>query len=253
MLESILAVIITILQFIVIVPFYAFVIYVIYYRKKFITVDIFGETGSKLPGEIQSISTERILESARSLTYRTQFFLTNHRIIFFYQSLLGGKHLTRYFKINTVKNVGIVYKNPYGWLIYSGLNLILGISLAISAGNSKTYYRDDGNTGTVIAIIFATLIYAGLYVLLWYYLKGYYLAFDNNRVVGLFCRSSEGLQNILNNFDLLRFSETNSMSSIQKETKDVTCSSCKSVITLESEDLKSETFVCPVCKTINSL
>jgi len=37
------------------------------------------------------------------------------------------------------------------------------------------------------------------------------------------------------------------------EPKDVTCENCNSIITLEGDDLEAETFVCPVCKTINNL
>lgn len=256
MLDSILVFFTTVLQIIVLLPFYGYVFYAIYYRSKFITVDVFGETGSKFPGELKGISFENIIEHARSLTYRTQFYLTNLRIIFHYQSLLKGKHASKYFHISTVKNVGIVYKNPYGWLIYSGLNLIIGISLAISAGGKTNIYRNESNTGTVILIILATIIYCGLYVLLWYYLKGYYLIFDNNRIIGLFCRSSEGLENILHNFDILRFSDKkikNNLIENTTESKDVKCNDCGTVLTLEGEDLKSDTFICPVCKAINSI
>ena len=34
---------------------------------------------------------------------------------------------------------------------------------------------------------------------------------------------------------------------------DVTCLNCKTTLTLDKEDLESDTFVCPVCKTINPL
>ena len=37
------------------------------------------------------------------------------------------------------------------------------------------------------------------------------------------------------------------------KTLDQTCSSCKSIVTLEEEDLRSDTYTCPVCNTINNI
>jgi predicted RNA-binding Zn-ribbon protein involved in translation (DUF1610 family) len=115
--------------------------------------------------------------------------------------------------------------------------------------------RSDTESGLLLFGLSIVIIQSGVFVLLWYYLRGYYLKFNNGSISGLFCRSREGLEDILRKFDLIKFNESNIINienvDIVESTRDITCTSCKSVLSLESDDLKSDTFVCPICSTVN--
>jgi hypothetical protein len=234
---------------------YAF--YSILYRKKFITVHEFENSDVEFSEWIRKVSQERVIQFARSMTYSNKFYLTNNRIIFSYNSLLKGKTLCKYFPVKSVANVGIEYKNPYIFLAVAGIGVIVGILLSVIgiASSEKSYYSTQNDSSSATLFIFLFLILAGIWVLLWFYVKGYYLIFDNGRIFGLFCRSKDGLINILKKFDILRFrNESELPHELPKQeskqiirNKDVTCQDCKSVITLEEEDLKSDKFTCPVC------
>ena len=238
-----------------------YLFYAIWYRKKFITVHEFEYSDKEYPNFIKRLDKEKVLNYARSFTYSNQFFLSNIRFVINYNSMLRGKTYTKYYTAKSVNNTEITYKNPYIWLIYAGIVLIYGIVVsAKSSGTSRNFYREESNdAGLIILIILGFLVIAGLFVLLWYYTRGYYLSLDNGKVSGIFCRSSEGLENILKTFDKLKLSNDSFDSkddfrkSIEQVSKDVTCSECKSVLTLEGDDLKSETYVCPVCKAINAV
>lgn len=240
----------------------ALIIYlVVHYRLKFLTVNDFSSENVELPKVINKVRNETTVSYAYSLAKSNQFFLTNTRIVFFFQSILRGKYYTKYFPIESIKNTEIVFKNPYGWLIVGAFNLLMGFITAVASCSTKGsdyYYRESSsNAGAAIAIFFLSLIFSGAFGLIWYYLKGYYLVFDNNRVSGLFCRSKEGLEEILKKFDSLKFKKTEAIPEELKvepiTSKDVICKSCKSIITLEKEDLTADTFVCPVCKTFNHI
>jgi len=243
---------------------YVIIFYFIFrYRMKFFIVHEFSNENTKLPEVVNKIGNEVTIKYANSFTKSNQFYLTTSRIVFHCQSFLRGKYFTKYFETKSVKNVEIVYKNPYGWIIVAGLQVISGIIMAISSASSKSskntfsYYQESSSSGAGAAfwIIFVSLLQSGIFVLIWYYLKGFYLAFDNGRLSGLFCRSREGLEDTLKRFDVLRF--TNKTIAIPDtknktpESLDVICSSCKSVISLDTDDLKSSTFVCPICSTVN--
>lgn len=254
--EFIIASIISALQILVTVFVIIYLIYTIYFRKKFLTVHVFETAKSHLPGVLKVMPNENILQYARNFTYKNQFYLTNLRFVFFHESMLMGKSFTRYFEITSVRNVEIAYKNPYGWLIYSGITFIVGVTYAISSANKNTFIKDDFNTGIFLLLLLSSIIYCGLYVLLWYYLKGYYLILDNGKTTGLFCRSSEGLESVVRKFDLLKLSSGEDVKSefILKEeivSRDFTCNKCKSVITLEGDDLEKVSFNCPVCGNVN--
>lgn len=238
------------------------VIYVAFrYRSKFIIVHEFSNENVNLPKVINKVPNEIIAKYAYSFTKTNQFFLTDSRIVFFYESILKGRYFTKYLSIESVKNTEIVYKNPYGWLIIAGINILVSIISGISSCSSKSsnsYFRDSGGLGgAIFGSIILTLVITGIFGLIWYYLKGYYLVFDNNRVSGLFCRSREGLVDVLKIFDYLKFNKTKQLPpELRPEplsSKDITCKSCKSVITLDKNDLMSDTFICPICATVNSI
>lgn len=247
-----------------ILPFLLIFYFALRYRMKFFIVHEFSNENVKLPEVVNKVGNEMTLKYACSFTKGNQFYLTTSRIIFHCQSLLREKFFTRYFETKSVGNIEVIYKNPYGWLIFAGLQVLLGIifaSLAASkSSNSSNYfYKESSNSGagSAFLIIFLTLIQSGFFVLLWYYLKGYYLAFDNGKISGLFCCSREGLEDTLKRFDILKFTNKTitipgTQNNIQ-ESKDVICSSCKSVISLEADDLKMSTFVCPICSTVNTI
>lgn len=228
------------------------VIYLVaHYRMRFLTVNDFSNENVDLPEVINKVKDETTVSYAYSLTKSNQFYLTNSRVVFFFQSILRGKYYTKYFPIDSVKNTEIVFKNPYGWLIVGALNLLFGFITSIAACSSKR----DSDVGAGLGLFFLTLIFTGAFGLMWYYLKGFYLVFDNGRVSGLFCRSKEGLEGILKKIDYLSLNKTKIIPAEFKPepiiTKDIVCTSCKSVITLEKDDLMADTFVCPVCSTIN--
>jgi hypothetical protein len=257
------AIILTIIYNLLMIAAIIVIILGIKYRVKFFTVHEFSNDNVKLPEVVNKVGNEMTLKYANSFTKNNQFYLTTSRIIFHCQNLFKTKFFTRYFNINSVGNVEISYRNPYVLLIIAGIIVLIGIILGIttyakSSSNTMYFQRNsDSGAGSAMLIIFIFLIMSGLFVLLWYYLKGYYLAFDNGKLSGLFCRSREGLEDTLKRFDILRF--TNKTITIPgpknevQESKDVICSSCKSVISLEAEDLKSSTFVCPICSTVNSI
>jgi hypothetical protein len=250
---------ITILTFLIIYYF------ALRFRRKFFIVHEFSNDNVKLPEVVNKVGNEMTIKYASSFTKGNQIYLTTSRIIFHCQSLLRGKFFTRYFETKSVRNIEVIYKNPYGWLIIAGLNVLFGIifassSASKSSSNSNYFFKESsssGGAGSAFLIIFLTLIQSGFFVLLWYYMKGFYLVFNNGTISGLFCRSKEGLEDILKRFDILRF--TNRTITIPgtkndvQESKDVICLSCKSVISLEAEDLKSNTFVCPICSTVNAI
>ena len=232
---------------------------VFHYRMRYLTVNDFSKDNINLPEVINKVPNEITSNYAFSLAKSNQFFLTNIRVIFFSQSILRGKYYTKYFPIDSVKNTEIVFKNPYGWLIVSGINFLSGFISAISscsAKKSNSLFGDSaGSVGAAFILLLFTLMFSGLFGLLWYYLKGYYLIFDNNRITGLFCRSKEGLEDVLKNFDILKFNKIKYFSKDLKSdissSKDIVCISCKSVITLDKDDLAFDTFTCPICSTIN--
>jgi hypothetical protein len=231
------------------------------YRMKFFTVNEFSSVDEKLPEVINKAPDETTLEYACSFTKNNQFYLTNHRIIFFVQSILRGKYFTRYFQINSVKNVEITFKNPYGWLIIAAIHMlfafIFSIASCLTKSNSRYSESSSNGEGAAVGIFFALSLGAGFYVMLWYYLKGFYLVFDNMRITGLFCRSKEGLEEVLRKFDFLKYgvlSPTNAISKADVPSfKDFVCNSCKSVLTLEADDLKFSTFTCPICSKVNPI
>lgn len=238
----------------------ALVIYlVVHYRMRFLTVNDFSNENVDLPDVMNKVQNETTVNYAYSLTKSNQFYLTNSRIVFFFQSILRGKYYSKYFPIDSVKNTEIVFKNPYGWLIVGGINMLIGFIMAsasCSTKSSNNYFRDSSsNAGAAFGILLLSLTFTGAFGLIWYYLKGFYLVFDNGRVSGLFCRSREGLEDILKRFDYFSLNKTKVIPSEFKNslviTKDIACTSCKSVITLEKADLLSETFVCPICSTVN--
>lgn len=237
------------------------VIYAVFYvRMKFITVNEFSNENVNLPEVINKVPNETTVKYAYSFAKTNQFFLTNSRIVFFFESILRGRYYTKYFQIESVKNTEIVYKNPYVWLIVAGIHFLFGFISAISSCSTKSsnnYFRDSSNSNANAAfvMILVTLVFTGIFCLVWYYLKGYYLIFDNSRVAGLFCRSREGLVDVLRKFDYLKLNKTKNLppelKPVPTSSKDIICTSCKSVITLEKDDLISETFVCPICSTVN--
>ena len=236
--------------------FLTYLIYTIYHRDKFFTVNIFEAGNLALPSVLKKLDNENTIQYARNFTYKNQFFLTNLRFIFHVRSLLMGKTFTKYFNINSVKNTEITYKNPYGWLVYAAVNLIVSIYYSISESNSSAFSNSGFNTGKFILLFSSAIVQTGLFVLLWYYLKGYYLILDNGRIAGLFCRSSEGLETTIRKFDLLRLSKEipDSNEILKREeskSKDIVCSKCNSVITLEGNDLQKNSFHCPVCGNVN--
>lgn len=262
MLEAIGAVIFGIFYNLTFIILIVAIIFGIKYRIRFFTVHEFSNENVKLPEVVNRIGNEITIKYACSFTKNNQFYLTTSRIIFHCENIFKSKYFTRYFETKSVRNVEISYKNPYIWLIIAGLQVVLGIILAVistpkSSENNGFFYKEKSNSGagTAFLIIFLFLIQSGIFVLLWYYLKGYYLEFNNGIRTGLFCRSREGLEDTLKRFDVLRF--TNKTIAIPDtknktpESLDVICSSCKSVISLDADDLKSSTFVCPICSTVN--
>ena len=234
------------------------------FRLKFFIVHEFSNDNIKLPGVVNKMPNEVTLKYATNFTKSNQFYLTTTRIIFHIQSLLRGKIFTRYFETKSIRNVEIVYKNPYGWLIVGGINLLFGlISASTSAAhnsNSSNFFNDRSSStgsGIITLLIFLTLIESGLFVLIWYYLKGFYLMFDNGRISGLFCRTKDGLEDTLKRFDILKFTNKSfpapEIKNVVPESKDIICKACKSVISLDSDDLKSSSFICPICTTENEI
>ncbi len=245
-----------ILMMFFLLSFFPYLIYTVYHRYKFFTVNIFETGNSELPSVLKNSDNENIIQYARNFTYKNQFFLTNLRFVFHVQSILMGKTFTKYFTINSVKNTEITYKNPYGWLIFAAVNLIVSIIFSISESSGSAFSNSRFNTGKFILLFSSAVVQTGLFVLLWYYLKGFYLILDNGRIAGLFCRSSEGLEATVRKFDLLRLSNEipDSDEILKKEeskSKDIVCSKCKSVITLEGDDLQKNSFHCPVCGNVN--
>lgn len=211
------------------------VIYLFSKRHSSIHVQVVESNDSNMPEIINRQKDEKVLTSARNLTTKNNFFLTNKRLIFFYQSLFNGKDFTRYFTLKSVTTIDIVYKNPYGWLILAGLNLFAGYSLA----NAESEFKDG--------LFIASLIISLLYVLLWYYVKGYYLEFYNGKRSSLFSQEKAGLISISKSFE--NFNNNDERFVYKSETKDIICSNCKSEITLEGEELKAEEISCPVCNS----
>lgn len=229
-----------------------YVIYTIRYRKNFLTVNTF-DVKIEVPNIINLVSNEKILTNAVSISNTRKFFLSNKRSIFSWKTLLRGLQVTKYVNIKTIKNTKITFKNPYGFL------LIAGVAFSYSVFNILSTHKS-------ISLVILSVMLNGLLVLLWYYLKGYYLILDNDKVSGLFCRSNEGLVNTLRQFDNLIYSEntlletgtqqifdnTKSEKLLQK-TNDIVCTQCKSVITLEGNELTKEFFICPICSTKNNI
>lgn len=245
-----------ILMMFFILSFFPYLFYTIYHRYKFFTVNIFETGNLTLPSVLKKLDNENTIQYARNFTYKNQFFLTNLRFVFHVQSILMGKAFTKYFNISSVKNTEITYKNPYGWLVCAAINLIVSIFYSISESSGSAFSNSRFNTGKFILLFSSAVIQTGLFVLLWYYLKGFYLILDNGRITGLFCRSSEGLESIVRKFDLLRLSKEISYSNEilnreESKSKDIVCSKCKSVITLEGDDLQKNSFHCPVCGNVN--
>lgn len=244
------------------IPIVLYVVYTVYFRHKFLTVNNFN-VKLELPSLLELTENEVVLTNAVSITRERKFFLTNKRFIFFSESLLRGKHFTKYVNIKTIKNTMISFKNPYGFLIVGGFSFIFSIVNLLK--NSSSTFKSNDNSGMSFIIL---ILLHSLIVLLWYYLKGYYLILDNNRVTGLFCRSNEGLESILKNFDLLTYSDGKNVQvstfnnvessdvkfiANENESKDVICGKCQSVISLDDEEISKGFFLCPICSEKNEL
>lgn len=237
------------------------------FRTKFFIVHEFSNENVKLPEVVNKVGNEITIKYANSFTKSNQFYMTSRRIIFHCQSLLKGKFFTKYFETNSVRNVEIIYKNPYGWLIVAGLEFLVWLIYVISAvshssssSNSYSFYTEKSSSmgaGTAVLVLFFAFIESGLFVLIWHLLKGYYLMFDNGTISGLFCRSREGLEDTLKRFDIFKFSNKSAdVPELKREvpqSRDIICRTCKSVISLDSDDLKSSSFICPICTTENAI